>query len=119
MTARDTRGRPVDLAALRGDWVILAFWGGACDACWPALDALADIARRNPVQIVVVGQAPRGAVESGAARPDWPVVDDADGVIRARFGVHVVPSYVLVDRKGLLLCTSCSLGKLRRLARHF
>jgi thiol-disulfide isomerase/thioredoxin len=106
LAGRDPAGRPVELAALRGRAVLVAFWASWCEPCaeeLPALARLRDRLRGRPFELLTVnlGEAPARVEafqrERGVALP---VLLDRDLEAAAAWGVGGLPMAFLVDADG-------------------
>lgn len=102
-----TDGTPVRLADLRGQFVLLDFWGTWCAPCLadiPRIQALADA----HADLVVLGMAsfeepeadPEDVARSHGAR--YRIVPTDDATVEA-YRVEAVPAYVLIGRDGAVL----------------
>jgi hypothetical protein len=96
----DARGRPFDLASLRGRPVVLLFVDGACSHCRPLLAELRGAVLDDAtVALVVIS-------DSGSLRHDLPadttVVVDVGWSTRELFGVRGTPAAVMIDADGAL-----------------
>ena len=98
--------RGVSLAALRGQPVVVNFWGAWCEQCINELPLLAEMHRRHPgVNIVGVlyredPTVGRAAAASGHA--DWPTLLDPDGKVAAAYGVEGAPATFFVQPDGTI-----------------
>jgi thiol-disulfide isomerase/thioredoxin len=112
-TAPDIRlegatGAPVDLAALRGQVVVLNFWASWCGPCLaelPELQRTHDAYRDRGVTVVAVNlrEDPaivRAFVAGQALR--MPIALDPDGLAADRYLVKNLPVSFLIDRAGVI-----------------
>ncbi|WAL69554.1 redoxin domain-containing protein [Amycolatopsis cynarae] len=107
LTGRTFDGAPFDLAALRGQVVVVNVWASWCGPCRQELPALAEQARRREGSgIRIVGLAMRDDLtaarrllaETGAS--GLISVLDPDGTQAVRWGVKGVPETFVVDPAG-------------------
>jgi len=78
------------------------FWAEWCPIC-KAQEGSVDALRANwPVLTVAMrsGDAAAVATDLRERGLDWPTAVDADGGIAARYGLHGVPAFVVVDGRG-------------------
>ncbi len=112
-TAPDLRleaasGAPVDLAALRGQVVVLNFWASWCGPCLaelPALQATYDAYRDRGATIVAVNLREEPAVVRAFVveqRLSMPIALDPDGLVADRYLVKNLPVSFLIDRDGVI-----------------
>jgi len=97
----------VDLAALRGKGVVLAFWATWCDSCQdelPVLDRIHRDLAGPDLQIVTVAGEARGDLERFVKARGWalPVVADG-GQVHAEYGVDGIPRTLLISPDGRIL----------------
>ncbi len=101
-------GGRVRLADLRGQVVLMDFWSVTCAPCWKALGHLKQIHRRfrgRPVTVLAihVSATRRASLRARAAAAElglrFPVLLDNAG-ISDKYTVRVLPTVVLIDRRG-------------------
>ncbi len=98
--------RPWSLDELRGKVVVLAFLTPACGRCRRSLKELADLGRKYPDELVIIGvQSPDTA--AGGTRecsPRYgialPLIDDRDGALADSYDIHAWPTLYLIDPEG-------------------
>lgn len=107
LTGRTMGGGDFDLAALRGQIVLVNVWASWCEPCRQELPLLAETQRQWTGQGVrLVGldvrdnehDAHQLLAETGAT--DLTVVPDSRGTIAVSWGVRGVPETFIVDRAG-------------------
>ncbi|MEJ7639750.1 MAG: thioredoxin-like domain-containing protein [Singulisphaera sp.] len=101
---------PIHLEELRGKIVLLDFWTYCCINCHHVLPDLAALEAKYKDELVVIGvHTAKFAAERETENIrkkvreygiKHPVVNDANQVIRTRFGVNSWPTLVLIDAKG-------------------
>ena len=109
----NTGGRQLQLADLRGRFVILDFWTFCCVNCLHVLEELRDTERRRHSELVVIGvHSPKFAHE---ADPDalaaaveryaveHPVLDDPELVTWGAYTARAWPTLVLIDPEGYVV----------------
>ena len=108
VTLSDWQGRPMRLASLRGEVVIIDFWASWCKACVALLPALNTISReQGPAGLVVVAvsiDTTRSDAERFLAQHvpgvEMMLLHDPGGAVLARFGAPGMPALYVVDADG-------------------
>ena len=96
------------LSDLRGQVVVVNFWGSWCQGCRLEHDALAAAWQRYRDQgVVLVGVSFQDSASSsrafaGALKMDWPLVTDAASRTALRYGVYGAPETFFIDRAGIV-----------------
>jgi DNA-binding beta-propeller fold protein YncE len=102
--------RPIDLADLRGRFVLLDFWTYCCINCMHVLPELKKLEHAFPNELVVIGvhsakfegEQVTDNIREAALRYEieHPVVNDAKMTIWQRYGARSWPTLVLIDSAG-------------------
>lgn len=105
LAATDLAGRQWDLAALRGQPVLVNFWATWCPPCkeeMPTLQTLHELeSGRLTVLAVNVREGPRRVRRYlQSAGLTLPVLPDPDGEITRAWDMTVFPTTVLIDASG-------------------
>ncbi len=101
---------PLELADLRGKFVLLDFWTYCCINCMHVLPELDKLERRFPENLVVIGVHTAKFEEEKDARNvteavvryriRHPVVNDSRREVWDRYGARAWPTLVLIDPEG-------------------
>jgi cytochrome c biogenesis protein CcmG/thiol:disulfide interchange protein DsbE len=104
----DLAGQPVDLAALKGNVVLVNFWATWCEPCrdeMPSLNRLHQrlAGKRFRILGVNIGEGkPRIAQFLTRIPVDFTVLRDADSEVMKAWRVRILPLSFLVDKDGML-----------------
>lgn len=118
---------PLDLAALRGQVVLLDFWGTWCGPCvaeLPNIQELHELYGQRGLTVVAVhdnSTPPQEIREFLEARElTFPVaVDNANGTTQGRYNVNAFPTKILIDREGRIVAAKIhSTSELWKLVRE-
>jgi len=109
-TAKGLGGKPFDLASLEGDVVFLNVWATWCGPCRfeiPELQAMHDKYSSKGFKVVGVSVDETGidAVKQFVSdkKMTYPVVIDPEGRIANILSTTVLPTSVIIDRKGRIV----------------
>lgn len=113
-TLVDLDGNQVTLSDYRGNVVLVHFWATWCPACREGMPIIKEFYQEHgDGDMVVIGVAPfesalqaRSYAQDGGY--DWTLVLDSSGEVTRNYGVFVVPTYMFVDREGLIRAVSIS-----------
>lgn len=121
-------GRKVDLAQMRGRVVLIQYWATWCSSCKVQLPLLREIyTKYQPLGFEIVGitmerdEAHRKRLEEDIEKYSitWPQYFDGLGlghnVWTQKFAVVAAPTYLLLDRQGLLVARTDASGGLNNL----
>lgn len=103
----DLEGRPIELNAFRGRWVMVHFWASWCAPCRREMPALARAAKGfgSGLALVLINTAETEDEVFqflGTVAPDLPSLLDADGAVTERWQPRGLPASFFVDPKGRL-----------------
>ena len=104
-TLFDLAGNQVTLSALRGQVVLLNFWGTTCPACRTEMLQLQQTHENLGRQIVILALSldpERAPVEAFVATRGitFTVLLDHRAEVAQAYGVRAIPTLVLIDRQG-------------------
>ena len=96
-------GKPFVLAAKPAQPVLVHFWATWCPICRAEEGSIESLAHDNPNVVTVAMQSGNSTVVQQYMREQgvsFPVINDADNQISARWGVQAVPASFIVDTDG-------------------
>lgn len=103
-TLRSAGGPNLRLAELRGEVVLLAFWGTWCRPCREQLPALDRLRARHPAAVVLavaIDEDPAYAAEVATRlRTQLRVLHDDERAAAQRYQLDAVPTLIVLDRDG-------------------
>ncbi len=101
LAAMQTDGRGVDVRSLQGRPALVYFWATWCPVCTAQQSAIDGVLADTPAITVAMRSGSAGIRDYLFKESlNWPVVDDADGAISARWGVTGVPAVFILDTDG-------------------
>ncbi|GAA4027624.1 TlpA disulfide reductase family protein [Actimicrobium antarcticum] len=104
----DLEGKPVDLASLKGQVVLVNFWATWCEGCKaeiPALNRLQQTFKDRKLQVlgINIGEGkPRIAQFTQRIPIQYKVLRDADSDVMKAWRVRIMPTSFLIDKQGKL-----------------
>jgi thiol-disulfide isomerase/thioredoxin len=123
-TLADTAGIPVALAAYRGRYVLLDFWGHWCSPCIKAMPQLKVLAEQHAGRMAVIGiaaeDASHAALWKKAVRShqvpgaQLSELQSDTGPVTRQYNVHAFPTYLLLDRAGIIRVRTNDLSDIER-----
>jgi thiol-disulfide isomerase/thioredoxin len=102
------QGQRVSLKQLGGRVVVMDFWATWCEPCRDALPDLKELTKKYPADKLVLISVSVDQDDSvwrkfvGKEKMDWTQYRDADKKIRTAFGIHAFPTYLVIDRDGVI-----------------
>lgn len=95
-------GKSYSLASSSGQPVLVHFWATWCPICRLEQGSIESLARDYPTVTVAMQSGDATAVEQHLKKEGlhFPVINDPDGRIAARWGVRAVPASFIVDAAG-------------------
>jgi len=96
-------GKTYVLATKPAQAVLVHFWASWCPICRTEQGSIESLARDNPNVISVAMQSGNSNAVQQYMREQavsFPVINDADGQISARWGVQAVPASFIIDKNG-------------------
>ena len=96
-------GKPFVLAAKPAQPVLVHFWATWCPVCRAEQGSIESLANDNPNVVTIAMQSGSSTVLQQYMREQavsFPVINDADNQISARWGVQAVPASFIVDTDG-------------------
>lgn len=102
---QDIDGKVWHLAELRGKVVIVNFWATWCESCVEELGFLSELAQAERDRLVILGVNLKESAASIRRFPatnalTYPILLDRDGENFKKWGGSVLPTTVLIDRRG-------------------
>ena len=102
-------GEPQNLASLKGKVIVVDFWATWCGPCVRSIPHNIELAKQHEKDgLVIIGvhESNRGSEKMAAMAKDkqinYPLSVDDGGKTCKAFGVSFFPTYVVIDRKGII-----------------
>lgn len=110
---KDLKGQDVSLGSLKDRPVLLVFGTTWCPYCREEIPHIKEIyrqGREKKLEVLnIYINEPEAKVAAFAAKHElpYPVLLDKDGQVAERYQVRGVPTLVLLDRQGKIVCYQC------------
>ncbi|HXN65294.1 MAG TPA: redoxin family protein [Candidatus Acidoferrales bacterium] len=101
-------GTPLSTESLHGRVVVLDFWGTWCSVCREALPSLLGLQKKyRDKEVTFISVSSDSNEETwknfiAKQHMDWPQYLDRSGKVLRDFNVNIYPSYVVLDRDGVI-----------------
>jgi peroxiredoxin len=108
VVGEDIDGKPIRLSDYRGKVVLLDFWGTWCPPCRAMIpherEMIETKYKDRPFVILGVAQDSAETLkEFLKTNPmPWPNIVDQNRIVEKQWGVHQLPTLVLIDHKGVI-----------------
>jgi thiol-disulfide isomerase/thioredoxin len=108
----DLNGRKIDLAALKGKYVLLDFWATWCGPCMAEIPFMKEIRKNYPADklaIIGVSQDRNRKALTDAIKKEgmnWLHFHDGEGDISRLYGVNYFPTLILINPIGKIIYLS-------------
>lgn len=109
LTGTSFQGKPVDVAAYRGQVVLLNTWYASCPPCRAEAPELAALDGRDNVQVIGINNRDDAGTAEAFERTfaiEYPTIGDTDGgaiaALQGIVAVNAVPTTIVLDTEGRL-----------------
>jgi len=123
LPAQVATGPSVSLADLRGHAAAVVFFASWCNPCREEAHAVADFAatKLGRGHVIAVDTTDGGNWRGFIRRYGWrfPVFRDRDGLLGDSYGVHTLPTTVIIDARGRIAASSSGVQTVAGLAAEF
>jgi thiol-disulfide isomerase/thioredoxin len=107
----------LDLAALKGEVVVVEFfatWCGPCRSSMPTLSRWQTTYGKQGLKVIGISAEEAGVLHGfvDKAKLPYTIVRDADGMSTGGWGVPAIPTIVVIDRQGVVRYAAVGAGEL-------
>jgi peroxiredoxin len=120
----DTAGTKFSLAAQRGQYVLLDFWGHWCGPCIEAMPKVKALHAQYTKNLAIIGIAMEDASDAALWKKairkheipglQLSELQQAQGPVISGYNVTAFPTYMLLDRKGIVIARSNSVDDITK-----
>lgn len=108
-TVTTLQGETISLSNLSGKFVVLDFWATWCPPCRASVGDMKELVRKYPADRVVIISVSGDEDEArwkefvAQKKMDWYQTRDDHRQMGKLFGVHAIPTYILIDKDGFIV----------------
>lgn len=117
----DMTGNLIDIDLLKGKYVLLDFWASWCPPCMRSIPILKEIYKKYPqekLSIIGINYDKDSTAFANAVLKEqlnWSQVFDKDNVMMKLFGESALPTWILINKEGIIIFNESGSDKLDKL----
>lgn len=117
----DISGNVIDIDRYKGKYVLLDFWASWCPPCMRSMPLVKEIRKKYPPEellIMGINYDTDSTAFTNAVRNEqlnWSQVFDKDNVMMKLFGETALPTWILINKEGIIIFNEAGSDKLDKL----